>query len=243
MAPTILITRPGRVGAEFAERLEAQLDGDVTVVLSPLMRIEHCGALPQMAGYRTLIFTSRHGVEAYVAKGGRCDLPAFGVGEATAQAAREAGMNVTACGGDARDLIAQLLSAGVTAPCLHLRGTHAASDIATLLSSAGLETDEAVIYRQLPEPLTQVARTILAGAEPVLVPLFSPRSARLFFGQACGAAPLLVAAISRNAAAAVPDDRVAAIEIAHAPSADAMLDAIKKLLDKTKRLEGGNTAK
>lgn len=243
MVPTILITRPGRVGAEFAERLEAQLGGDVSVVLSPLMRIENCGALPQMARYRTLIFTSRHGVEAYLAEGGRCDLPAFGVGEATAQAAREAGMDVTACGGDAQTLITHMQAAHVTPPCLHLRGSHAASNIAKLLSEAGLETDEAVLYEQLPQPLTQEAHSVLAGAEPVLVPLFSPRSACLFFEEVCGAAPLLVAAISENAAAEVPDDRVAAIEIAHTPSADAMLDAIKKLLDATKRLEGRNTAK
>jgi len=243
MAPTILITRPGRVGTDFAERLEAELGGCVSVVLSPLMRIEHCGALPQMSGYRTLIFTSRHGVEAYVAKGGRRDLPAFGVGEATAQAAREVGMDVTACGGDAQTLITHMQAASVTPPCLHLRGSHAASDIAKLLSKASLETDEAVIYEQLPQPLTQEARSVLAGAEPVLVPLFSPRSARLFFDEVCGAAPLLVAAISGNAAAEVPNDRVATIEIAHTPSADAMLAAIKKLMDATKRLEGGNTAK
>ena len=86
MSPTILITRPGHGGADFADRLRAELGADLSIVLSPVMRIEQCGALPDLTRYRTLIFTSRHGVEAYVAKRGRCDLPAFGVGGATAAA-------------------------------------------------------------------------------------------------------------------------------------------------------------
>lgn len=243
MSPTILITRPGHGGADFADRLRAELGADLSIVLSPVMRIEQCGALPDLTRYRTLIFTSRHGVEAYVAKRGRCDLPAFGVGGATAAAARAAGIDVTACGGDAPDLIARMLATKVGQPCLHLRGTHAARNISEALSSAGLETDEAVIYRQAPAALTDEAFAVLDGNAPVVVPLFSPRSARLFFDQARGDAPLLVAAISDNAAQEVPDCRVAAIEIAHDPCAEAMLEATKRLLDAAKRLEGRNPAK
>ena len=40
MSPTILITRPGHGGADFADRLRAELGADLSIVLSPVMRIE-----------------------------------------------------------------------------------------------------------------------------------------------------------------------------------------------------------
>ncbi|MDT8325924.1 MAG: uroporphyrinogen-III synthase, partial [Roseovarius sp.] len=73
-----------------------------------------------------------------------------------------------------------------------------------------------------------------------IVPLMSPRSARVFFEQAKACrAPVFVAAISRNAADAVPQGRAAAVEISQTPDGAGVLNV---LCDLVKRLEGRNPA-
>lgn len=243
MAPAILITRPDPSGAAFADHVRARIGCAPEIVLSPIMRIEHCGDLPDMSGYKTLIFTSRHGVEAYLAQDGPCDIPAYAVGNATAAAARRAGMDVISCDGDAGDLIARILADSPTAPCLHLRGEHIASNIAQALTLAGTETHEATIYRQIEGRLTAQALSLLQNGQPVIVPLFSPRSAQLFFEQTAAAGPILVAAISDNVRQAVPNGAAQRIETAEKPTAEAMLEVIVTLWNSAKRLEGGNPAK
>ena len=243
MAPAILITRPDPSGATFADQVRARIGCGVEIVVSPIMRIDHCGSLPDMTAYKTLIFTSRNGVEAYLAQGGPCTIPAYAVGDATAAAARQAGISVTSCDGDATDLLARLRADNPPVPCLHLRGAHVASNIAEALTLAGTETHETVIYTQTDGQMTDRALSLLQSGQPVIVPLFSPRSAGLFFQQATSKGPVLVAAISDNVKQAVPDGRAAMIETTEKPTADAMLEVIVTLLNDAKRLEGGNPAK
>lgn len=243
MVPAILITRPEPSGTAFADQLRTRIGCEVDIVVSPVMRIAPCGSLPRMAAYKTLVFTSRHGVEAYLDQGGPNTIPAYAVGQATAKAARQAGMAVTSCDGDASDLLARIRADGPPAPCLHLRGAHVASNIAKALTSAGIETGEAVIYRQVEDRLTAQATTLLQSGRPVIVPLFSPRSAQLFFRQVNASGPILVAAISDNVKSAVPEGRAAVVRTSEKPTADEVLGVIVTLLDDAKRLEGGNPAK
>ena len=87
MVPTILITRPDPSGAAFADQVRRRFGDTVQIVLSPVLKIERCGSLPDLSRFRTLIFTSRHGVEAFAALSDRRDLPAYAVGDATARSA------------------------------------------------------------------------------------------------------------------------------------------------------------
>ena len=243
MAPTILITRPDPVGARFAAQVRRRFGDDVAVVLSPLLGIRYCSSLPDMSRVTTLIFTSGNGAEAYGRLAGQRDIPAYAVGDATAAVAREQGLRVIACDGDAPSLVRRMIEDRVRGPCLHLRGEHVAGQIANDLNSAGIETHEAVIYRQPSMPLNDLARSALDQRAPVIVPLFSPRSARLLFENDLGKAALFVAAMSANVAAEVPRDLRAELAIAHTPTAEAMLTAMQGLMDAAKRLEGGNPSK
>ncbi len=242
MAPTLLILRPEPGASRFAAAARARWGPDLRLIVSPVMRIERRGDLPPLDDVRTLIFTSRNGVAAFAAASDRRDIPAFAVGDATAERARAAGLSVTACGGDARDLIVRVAAAEPATPCLHLRGEHAAVDLAAALNQAGIETREAVLYRQVAQEMTAAARAALDGAAPVLVPLFSARSARLFFAAGAARAPLFAAAISANVAAEVPDERVRLLSVAERPDGDGVMMALDELMDAAKRLEGNNPA-
>lgn len=238
MRPTILITRPEPAASRMAEDLRASHPG-VAVLVAPLMRIAHEGTLPPLDGSEALIFTSRHGVEGFCRLCARRDLRAYAVGEATAGAARARGLRAVAAGGDAEALLARIAAAGDPGPFLHPRGRHVAADIAGALRARGHEATEAVVYSQEALPLSRGARAALAGDAPVLLPLMSPRSGRLFFAEAGEIrAPLLVAAISRNAAQSVPEGAATRLIVAQSPDAHAMKAAIDDLLRHAKRVEG-----
>ncbi|WP_421999339.1 uroporphyrinogen-III synthase [Roseovarius mucosus] len=239
MTVTILITRPEPEASRMAAEVKA-LCGDVAVVVSPVMQIAYGGALPDLTGDETLIFTSRHGVEGFCRLSARRDSRCYAVGDATAEAAEAQGLRAISAGGDAGALLARIAEDGACGPFLHLRGAHVAADVAGALRAAGHAARDAVVYDQVEVALSAEARALLRGAEPVILPLMSPRTARIFLAQAEGvSAPLLIAAISRNAADALPEDVAACVRIAEMPDLPGVLAVVQDLLQMAKRLEGG----
>jgi uroporphyrinogen-III synthase len=237
-APILLLTRARAQADRFAAEAAA-LPGPLRVVVAPLIEIVPQPLTVDPAGFATLIFTSENGVAAFCAQSALRDRPAFCVGPRTAAAAAAAGFAVRSAegeGGDAAALMRLLRTEAAREPLLHLRGAYAAADIAAALGREGLACAEAVVYAQGDLPLSAQGRAALEGSAPVLLPLFSPRSARLA-GEAVaamaggatgrGSARLLPVAISRAAAEAwraaggTPAARIAA-----SPDASAMLAAL-----------------
>ena len=209
--PILLMTRPG----DDSQRTAARIGADV--IVAPILQIvpvDHDGAaLAQAPG---LVFTSAHAVASAGPGRGR---PAICVGERTGQVARDAGFAVIQGAGTADSLVPLIAASPV--PLVHPHGRH----LAQRLAVPGI-----VVYDQRPQPLTARARAALMGARPVVVPVYSPRSARLLAGMAAGArAPLWLVAISDAAAAAwtAPAARRA---VADQPSGRAMDAAIRAML-------------
>jgi uroporphyrinogen-III synthase len=242
MPPTILITRPDPAAHGFADKLRAVIGCDVPVLFSPLMRIEPCGTMPALEGVETLIFTSRNGVAAFTRMSHRRDIPCYCVGDATAELARAEGLSATSCGGDADRLVARILADKVQGPCLHIRGEHGVGNIAARLMAGGVKTDEAVLYRQVAQCLTAAALDLLHREAPVIIPLFSPRSARLISKGFSGNAPLYVVAISQAVADAVRLGNPKAVIVARAPDVSGMVDAIRAAMAQANTLEGDTPA-
>ena len=170
----------------------------------------------------------------------RRDLPAWCVGEATTAAARAQGWDAECAGRDAEDLVQTLIARRPDAPLIHLRGVHARGDIAARLSAAGIETREAVIYDQRLLPLVPQAVQALAGTEPVIVPLFSPRAARHFASLATGRAPVFIAAMSHAVAKSVSPLNFNRLEVSDAPTARAMAQVVTSLVAQARRVVGGS---
>ncbi|TJZ90447.1 uroporphyrinogen-III synthase [Paracoccus gahaiensis] len=219
--PPLLLTRP----LPDSQRFAARMDG-WPAVISPILRIvavDHDPApLHEAPG---LVFTSAHAVGAAGPGRGR---PALCVGGRTAHAARAAGFAVTEGPGNAAGLGPLIAASPV--PLIHPHGRH----LAHPLPVPGI-----VVYDQQPLPLTRQARDLLAGGAPVIVPVFSPRSARLL-GQAVGAdqaphppsapAPLWLVAISPAAAAAWAGPAPARCLLAAQPTTAAMEAAITQIM-------------
>ena len=226
LAPTVLLTRPAAQSASFAQSLQARVEG-LRVIVSPLMTTVFLTVTLPKEPLQGVVLTSQTGAEA--AGRLRTQLPdlAYCVGDRTAQVAREAGFRVQSAQGDAEALLALILREKPQA-LIHLRGREARGDLAQRLSAAGVFTQERVVYAQDAQPLSDEAVAVLSGKAPVLVPLFSPRSAEILGAAWQGLAthaPLVVVAISQAVAEAAAFCPTKPVLAAH-PDAPSMLDAV-----------------
>lgn len=208
---TLLLTRP----MPDSRRIAAML-ADWPVVIAPILRIEpvaHDAAALQAAP--GLVFTSGHAVASAGPGQGRL---ALCVGSRTGDLARAAGFDVREGDGFAESLLPLIATAGM--PLIHPHGRH----LARRLPVPGV-----VVYDQLPQPLTPEALALLSRPDPVVLPLFSPRSARLLSQALAGAvAPLWVVAISDAALAAFEAPAARAV-VAARPDAPALVAAIGQI--------------
>ncbi len=238
MTIAILITRPQPAASRFSDLVRQRLGPDTPVVLSPLMRrVALPGALPALGRYAALVITSAEALPA-IDHGATAPI-CYCVGAVTARAARKAGLTAIDGGGTAEDLLARLKTDAPKGRLLYLRGAHVSRDLAAELNAAGLPTEERIVYRQEAQAPTPEAERLLDGPLPAILPLFSPRSARIFFALPPGRAPLYIAAISDNVAAEVPVERVSRLAVAAAPTAEALLDTVEALASGAKRVESG----
>lgn len=222
--PTILLTRPLAQSLRFAD----QVGG---AVISPLMLPEFLDpALPE-TDFAAVILTSETGVQAarrISATGAALPDLAYCVGNRTTQAARAAGFQALSAEGDASALLALIKARHTSGKLLLLRPEDTAGDLTKDLNSAGIDTVSVIVYRQKPQSLTAEATALLQGDTPVILPVFSPRSARLLVAEIRrinGHAPLWLAALSPAVAQAF-DLPAELIQIAAQPDASAMLDAV-----------------
>jgi len=227
---TLLMTRPRAASERFVARLDPAVRTRLRVVHSPLLEIELSPGAGSAQGAQGVIFTSANGVDAALAAELRPSGPAYCVGAATASAARRAGWSVSLTCDTADALVEALSERRPPAPLLHLRGRHTRGAIAERLGAAGIEIRAQEIYDQRLVAPGDAARAALDGPEPVIAPLFSPRTARQFADTCAGAAPLYLAAISRAAAEPVENMVYRALILAKRPDAAAMAEAVETLV-------------
>jgi uroporphyrinogen-III synthase len=179
----LLITRDEASAERTAFALRAH--GHEPVV-APLFGIEILSEVePEEGPWDAILLTSVNalwGVCTWVWKGRWRDVPAFAVGDRTAQAMREQGFTaVTSAAGDVNDL-ANLIVARLTPPArlLYLAGEERVGDLAGLLRAKNFTVDLVQVYRIVAaQTLPPSAAAALSG-EIDGVLHFSRRSAEAF---------------------------------------------------------------
>lgn len=232
--PILLLTRPEPQSRRFASEVRERVDA-LDVLVAPVLDIRQIAFRAPAEAPAGLIFTSENGVEAFSAQSDLRALPVWCVGARTADAARARGFDdVTSAaddGGDAEGLLRLLLRQRPEGRLLHLRGAHARGDLAPRLTAAGIPCDATVVYDQVALPLSDTALRCLRGQRPVILPLFSPRTALLCARNAeTSTTALWPVAISAAAAKAWQDIRPEEPVIAARPDSAAMLDALAGLV-------------
>ena len=221
---SVLITRPEPQASAFA----AELPEGWQPVISPLLEIVPTGEVPDLAGIGGVIFTSVNGVKAAQNHVQGASIPAWCVGERTAEAARELGLDVIVADGDAAALRQLIAMRRPDVRLLHIRGKHSAGNLAQTLRGDGFEVDEAILYDQKARHLTVAAKAGLMDREIAAVALFSPRTARIFAAETQGIDlnGVRLLCLSRNVAEALGNRPDTSVEIAKSPDRTAMLALI-----------------
>ena len=232
---TILLTRPAAQSLRFARELRQAL-GDVPIVISPLMAPQYLNPSIPSGDFAAVILVSGAAVDAakrISAAGAVLPSLAYCVGNRTAAAAKAAGFRAHSANGDAAALLAMIVALKPGGPLLFLRGHDSSGNIENTLFSAGIETVSAIVYQQVAQPLTAKATALLHQAQPVIVPLFSPRSAHLFqseIARISSATPLWVAALSPAIAAVLDGKTATRLQIATHSDSASMIIALRALL-------------
>jgi uroporphyrinogen-III synthase len=229
----VLLTRPMAEAQGFASALSDRFGARVRPVLCPLMAVEHLAPTLPPGPFAAVIFTSTAAVEAALRLGADLPQDAWCVGRKTADRATAAGFRARSADGDADALVAAILADPPQGRLLHLRGEDARGAVAERLVSAGSETISLVVYRQKAQPLPPEGIALLRADGPVILPLFSPRSATLFRAALLpdSRATLWLVAMSAAVAEAARPIPHRALVTAFQPTAEAMLTACEEALD------------
>lgn len=225
--PALLMTRPEEAAARFVSGLDPRCVDRVQIVYSPLLEIVPTQAHVSLVGYDSVIFTSAVAVPLIASGAGRC---ADCVGARTAEAARTAGWQVRIVAEDAEDLISQIAKLSSGQRFLHVAGAHRRGEIAKTLTALGHHTEVVVAYDQRLSALNDDAHRALGGKNPVLVPLFSPRTAAQFANDAAALRHVDVIAMSAAVAQEVSELPLDSLHIVVAPTARAMRDEVERML-------------
>ncbi|MCC6788250.1 MAG: uroporphyrinogen-III synthase [Hyphomonadaceae bacterium] len=172
----VAITRAEPEASRTAARVRAR---GAEAIVAPLIAIVPCGYDTNTEGAQAIIFTSTNGVRAFPDARGARDRLVLTVGDATAEAAREAGFSdVRSADGDVNALVA--LAKRELDPArgklIHIAGDHVAGDLGGELRAAGFSVERRLAY-------ASVAAAPLPAAlnGPLDIVLFhSPRAAQRF---------------------------------------------------------------
>ena len=228
-------TRPARIWLTRAEpgasRTAARLrDMGFEPIIVPLLAIENLTPpVPELAPLAALAFTSINGVAAFAALTPRRDRPVFAVGDATAQAAHDAGFaDVRSASGDlhalARLIASELNDAGALVP----QAETPAGDFDAALAAAGasnVSIQPLIVYRA--RPTTVTAPTIFDA-----VLLHSPRAANILTEQDIARLSRAVTACISAAAAAPLVALGLTPAVAQTPDEASLLTILKAALGK-----------
>ena len=234
----VLITRPEPDASQFGADLGA-LGYDI--IVDPVMMIETLSfALPDFSEYNAVIFTSPNAVRALASQVSTIhkNVAAFCVGDQTAQEAARFFSQAISAGGNQNDLksllIRQFGKDKPELPLLYVRGEDISGDLEGDLVRAGVPCQSLVVYRARPSMRLQAATLhALAEGRVIVIPLFSARTARIFFElaeqvtatQALNTIKFLC--LSDSVLESVPASRRAQAYICAAPTRDAMMALIK----------------
>ena len=237
--PEIILTRPQKAAQEFSNQIRAVLPM-ARIILSPLLQIKFIKPTFDLNTFVGVIFTSANGVEAMVNCEIPKNMPCFAVGSKTAEKAENLGFVVTQSSGNADDLIALILSRPSFGRLLHISGEHTRGNIASRLEQAGKRCAHAIAYQQEALSLNPQALASFKRGKPVILPLFSPRTAQLLMAQDVPLEHSHMIALSEAVAEPFKDIKLSSLTVAEAPNSDAVLNNLISVFQFISSLEAPN---
>jgi uroporphyrinogen-III synthase len=192
-------------------------------VVAPLLEVRTLAdAAMDLDGVGALAFTSANAVAVFAAREGGRGWPVFAVGDATADAAREAGFGrVGSSGGDVAALAGLITAAPPQGVVLHPGAAELAGDLAGDLAAAGIAVRSVALYETATLPVPEDVRRGWSELDAVLI--HSPKAARALAAAGLPTGPRLLCI---SEAAAAPLQGLGPVEAAVRPDEESLLDLL-----------------
>ncbi len=223
MTPILIVTRPKSAAQTFADQVLERLSDPVSVIYSPALEIIPLDpVLPFDPNH--IIFTSSNGLRHAARLGISKSTPIWCVGNRTTDLAKSHGYNARFAGESAEALVETMVLQRPNGSILHLSGKHTRGNVVQKLRTAGLVAEQLELYDQRLLPPSEKANKAFAGTQPVVLPLFSPRSTGLL-AQTSVTAPLHLVFMSAAVAEAATTTRAVTKTVVSAPDEAQMITA------------------
>ncbi len=218
MAHPILITRPQAQSIAFKTQLGAQVD----VVISPVIAVKPRDV--QIPDFDVALVTSSQAIKSLPQDFEPHGRRAICVGQATTRRTLDRGFQARFGGATVSDLMADFVAMpGVR--YLHVRGNHTTGDLVGVLAAKGTDVADCIVYDQIEQDLSPDAVAVLQRGTPVVLPLFSPRSAQLLIDQMTVTRNHHAVCISNSVANICRDAGFSRIRVADSPTSHDMMVA------------------
>ena len=225
----ILLTRPHDQALRFSEDLVRLGVISKNILVDPITKIEGVDVLYNFSSVRGLLITSANAVTYLPATLVGSKLPTFCVGGATTRAALKQGLMAQNLAATAQGLYNVLSGRQIEGPLLHLRGTHTTLDLEAYFWDTSIEVKNLIIYRQISQNLEPATYNLLRGIVPIVLPIFSSRSAKLLCGLDLNWALHTCVAISEAVAVLCRTAGFGQVLVSPEPSAGSMLSTLTPL--------------
>ena len=176
----LIITRPQIDAAPLAAKLKAL--GHTAVIAPVLDIVPRLDVVIPHLPYQAICLTSANGLRCLAVDLDQ-RIPVYTVGDQSASVARSRGfLNVEAEGGDVDGLVRHITSKlkPTDGPLLYLSGAETSGDLEGQLTKLGFAVTRVVTYHARARALDQYAAAIQSSDA---VMLYSPRTAKLWFGE------------------------------------------------------------
>lgn len=245
----VLVTRPAPDNQRTAAALLAR---GYHALLSPMLRFEAVAFQDDGAACDGIILTSANAVRAlrhHPVMEHLLDLPAFAVGDQTAESARQAGFrNVISAKGDAEALSKLIIGMAAAkkmkqgATLCYFAGADRARDLSEELGAHGFVVVTRTVYRMTParDLPSEVSGAFASGGIDAVLH-YSRRTARAFLdaarfdGVEISALALPQCCISDAVAAVLRDAGATKVILARAPDEEGVIEALERTMQPSLR--------
>ena len=234
----LLLTRPLGGNERFCLKIKHLLYS-CEILDNPIQKIDFLPSLSKVNKNSVLIFTSANGLRA-AKKHNLINKKCFVVGANTKKIAVSFGYDVLGFSKDQENLLKLIKSKKPTESMVHIRGKHTVGNLCDALKRNQFSCLEVIGYNQEPLKIKKQNLQKIRSGRPVILPIFSSRSAKLLQSN-LDLTGFNVIAISEAVAKIVTGVELGELVISKKPDLNSMQEATLAILRRLIKFDGSTS--
>ena len=234
----LLLTRPLGGNERFCLKIKHLLYS-CEILDNPIQRIDFLPSLSKVNKNSVLIFTSANGLRA-AKKHNLINKKCFVVGANTKKIALSFGYDVLGFSKDQENLLKLIKSKKPTESMVHIRGKHTVGNLCDALKRNQFSCLDIIGYNQEPLKIKKQNLQKIHSGRPVILPIFSSRSAELLQSN-LDLTGFNVIAISEAVAKIVTGVELGELVISKKPDLNSMQEATLAILRRLIKFDGSTS--